>query len=74
MQYQLWDTELGNLLSFASSCEEALTIVRRILATDGRAAISAWELIAVSDAEQADSLAFGDDLAALASSRSSEAV
>ena len=74
MQYQLWDTESGNLLTFTSSREDVLTVVRRTLATDGRAAVSAWELIAVTDAEHGDSLAFGDDLAALAVARASEAV
>lgn len=67
MTFELWDTESGNLLAVYPSRSAALTFVKTVVSEDGRQAVEQWELFEMQDGERAESIAYGERLAALAS-------
>jgi hypothetical protein len=70
MTFELWDTESGNLLAVYPSRSAALTFVKTVVTEDGQPAVEQWELFEMQNGERAESIAYGEELAALARAES----
>lgn len=74
MTFELWDTDSGNLIAVHPSRGAALVFVKTVVAEDGEHAVERWELFEMRDGERADSVAYGEQLAALAGAHHPTAV
>lgn len=70
MTFELWDTESGNLLAVYLSRSAALAFVKTVVIEDGQPTVDRWELFEMHDDERAESIAYGEELAALARAES----
>ena len=66
MSFELWDTESGNLIAVYPSKSAALRFLKTVIEEDGEDAVEQWELFEMRDGEHTESVAFGEQLVALA--------
>lgn len=61
--FELWDIDSANVLADYQTEVAALTYVRSVIARHGRRAVTAWELIRVTEDQDAETIAIGEQLA-----------
>jgi hypothetical protein len=66
MAYELWDTDSGNLIHSYPTLDEALSLVRSAVASNGRRSVAQWALVSVAEDGTLDTIAAGSALAARA--------